>query len=161
MKRYFLLLFIFFATTGNIRAQNVSIGLHSGVALYAGNGNSIGIPAGLNAEWAYNAVHSFSGRAHYNIGVGNGGINFFYISPEYKYHLTGEALSGFYLGGYIGFGGGGGSGYFSLGGITGYSYHLGKNLNLETNIQLGWGNFTNLRVNVLHFVPTVGLRYGF
>jgi hypothetical protein len=145
---------------GSTCAQNVAVGIHSGFAAYIGN-TSLGVPAGFNAEWAYDADHSFSGRAHYSIGPRPQDAGFFFISPEYKYHITGESMQGFYIGGYVGFGGGNGSGYFSAGAVTGYSFKVGERFNLEAHIQAGYGNFTKSGVHVAHIVPTFGARYTF
>jgi hypothetical protein len=142
------------------RAQTVAVGIHTGFASYINN-TSIGIPVGVNAEWAFNTDHSFAAKAHYNIGIRAGDADFFYISPEYKYHVVGESLDGFYVGGYLGFGGGGGTGYVSIGALTGYSLPVGERFNLEANVEIGYGNFTNLNVHVLHLVPSFGARYSF
>lgn len=143
-----------------LQAQNVAVGIQAGFGAYVNN-TSLGIPVGANAEWAYNADHSFSARAQYSIGARSQDIGFFYISPEYKYHLIGESLDGFYVGGYLGFGGGNGSGYFSVGAVTGYTFPVGERFNLEANLQVGFGHFTNFSVNVAHIVPTFGARYTF
>ena len=60
-----------------------------------------------------------------------------------------------------GFGGGSGSGYISVGAITGYSLAISTQFNFEANIEIGYGNFTNRDTHVLHLVPTVGFRYAF
>jgi len=122
---------------------------------------SLNVPVGINAEWAYDARHSFAGRAHYNIGVGLGSVGQFYISPEYKYHVIGESLNGFYVGAYMGFGGGSGSGYLSVGAVTGYSVAIKRKFNFEANVQAGYGLFTNNNTHVAHVVPTLGIRYTF
>ena len=143
-----------------VRSQNVAIGIHTGVAAYI-PGASLNVPVGVNAEWAYNSKHSFAGRGHYNIRAGSGNVGLFYISPEYKYHITGESLDGFYVGAYMGFGGGSGAGYLSVGGVTGYSLPIGEKFNFEANIEAGYGLFTNSNTHVFHLVPTVGIRYTF
>ena len=153
----FLLLLI---CVPGLKAQNVAVGIHTGFGSYINN-TSIGIPVGINAEWAYDTKHSFNGRGHYNIGIQSGDVDFFYISPEYKYHVVGESLDGFYVGAYMGFGGGSGSGYISIGAVTGYSFFVGEKFNLEANVEVGYGNFTNFRTHILHIVPTFGARYTF
>ena len=147
---------------GSARAQNVAAGIHTGFSMAVQKGNAfLGVPVGLNAEWAYDTKHSFSGKAQFNIGVGNDGVNYFYIAPEYKYHITGESLDGFYIGAYMGFGGGSGTGYISIGALSGFSLPIGKSFNLESHVQIGYGNFTAASVSVFHIVPTIGGRWAF
>ena len=162
MKKYALLLVVLFVClSGRTVAQNVAVGLHTGVSVLQNKNTAIGIPVGINAEWAYNSDHSFAAIAHYHIGVRAQDPGFFYISPEYKYHITGDSLEGFYVGAYMGFGGGNGSGYISLGAVTGYAVNFGERINLDASLQLGYGNFSNLRTHLLHVMPTLGVRYVF
>lgn len=162
MKMRFALLFLLLSVTASgLKAQNVAVGIHGGFAALVNKSTAFGVPVGVNAEWAFDADHSFAALAHYQIGPRAGDPDFFYVSPEYKYHVSGETLNGFYIGAYVGFGGGGGSGYISLGGLTGYSVTVGKNFNLDAGVQLGYGNFANFRTHVFHALPTFAARYMF
>lgn len=162
MKRLLLSgIFACLLAAPNAGAQNVAVGLHAGFAAYINGNTSMGVPVGLHAEWAYDARHAFSGTAHYSIGVQSHYADFFYVSTAYKYHLVGESLDGFYLGGYLGFGGGSGSGYLSVGGVTGWSKPIGERFNFEANVEMGYGIFNRANTHVFHLVPTVGFRYTF
>ncbi|MEZ5007118.1 MAG: DUF3575 domain-containing protein [Chitinophagales bacterium] len=159
MKKILFAIIICFAFSTSSFSQNIAIGVHSGLATYMGGNANLSIPVGVNAEWAFNAVHSIGGRTDFNIGIRSQDVDLYYVSPEYKYYLIGETLDGFYVGGFLGFGGTTQSAYFSLGGLTGYSYVFAKNFNLEGNLQLGYGNFPGLSRHVFHLVPTIGVRY--
>ncbi|MEZ5001490.1 MAG: DUF3575 domain-containing protein [Chitinophagales bacterium] len=142
-------------------SQNIAVGIHSGWSTYIGSNTNLSVPVGVNVEWAFNAVHSIAGRTDFNIGIRKQDVSVYYVSPEYKYYLIGETLNGFYVGGFLGFGGTTQSAYFSLGGITGYAYEFADKFNLEGNLQLGYGNFPGINQHVLHLVPTIGIRYMF
>lgn len=143
----------------NMKSQNLAVGIHAGFSGFIGENIVIGIPVGINAEWAYNAKHSIGGRGHFGIGPRAQDPHIYYASPEYKYYLTGETLKGLYTGSYLGLGGGGGSTYVSIGGLLGYSSSLGKKLNLEGQVQFGYGNFLEFKTSVFHVMPTIGFRY--
>ncbi|MCP4122905.1 MAG: DUF3575 domain-containing protein [Bacteroidetes bacterium] len=161
MRKLVLLLSVLsLLTFKDVQSQNIALGMHVGFAASVPN-VSLNIPVGINAEWAYDSRHSFAGRAHYSIRAGSGNIGLFYISPEYKFHITGESLDGFYVGSYMGFGGGSGAGYLSVGAVTGYSLVFKDNWSFEANLQAGYGLFTNMNRSVFHILPTVGIRYAF
>jgi hypothetical protein len=159
LKKFVIITLSLFIFAYTAKSQNLAIGLHTGFAGHIGNGIIIGIPVGFNAEWAYNAKHSIGGRAHFSIGPRAQDPHIYYASPEYKYYLIGETLNGLFTGTYIGLGGGGGSAYVSLGGLLGYSAQIGKKLNLEGQIQFGYGNFLEIKKSVFHALPTIGIRY--
>ncbi len=159
MKNIALISVSFFILFFTAKSQNIAIGIHVGWAGHIGNNVIMGIPVGFNAEWAYDGKQSIGGRGHFSIGPRAQDPHIYYASPEYKYYLTGETLNGFFTGAYLGLGGGGGSGYVSLGGLLGYSVILGKKLNLESQMQLGYGNFLEIKRSVFHVIPTVGFRY--
>lgn len=159
LKKIILLLALYFGIVANNYGQNIAIGIHTGWATHISSSTVLGIPVGINAEWAYNGKHGIAGRANFNIGPRKEDINLYYVSPEYKYYITGEVLDGFYTGGFTGFGGGEGTAYISFGGLLGYSYSIIEKLNLEANLQLGYGNFLENKVSVLHIMPTIGFRY--
>lgn len=145
----------------SLKAQNVAVGIHSGFSVYLNSGSYLGVPVGVNAEWAFDSKHSFNGKAQFNFGVGDNSISHFYIAPEYKYHVVGESLDGFYIGSFLGFGGGSGTGYIAIGAVTGYSFFVGDKINLEANIQVGYGNFATFNTHVLHLIPSFGARWTF
>ncbi len=164
MKRIFQIFLVtaLFTISNSVSAQNVAIGIHAGFSLQKDLTSSnliYGLPVGVNVEWAFNAKHSFGARLHYNQNWKGHDKNLYYGSGEYKYYPIGETLDGFYTGGYLGFGGASNSGYVSIGTLAGYSFYVAEMINLEANIQVGYGNYTGINLHVLHLTPSIGVRF--
>jgi hypothetical protein len=168
MKKIIVVIFALFTFFGlkEVSAQKVAVGGELGFNLFAKNGTNFAFPIGLSSE-----VHikgSLSAQIHlaFDIGLGAGDFNLFYISPEARYHFS-EVFDGAYLGGYLGFGPAFGNGaafnsfYFTLGASGGYEIMLTDNLNLDISGQLGFGRVgSTFGSNTgVHFRPTVAVRY--
>jgi hypothetical protein len=170
MKKIFFITIVMLTFFGlkEVSAQKVAIGGEFGVNLFAKNSTNLAFPIGLTSEVDINGKLSAQFHLAFDIGLGAGDFNLFYVSPEARYHFS-EVFKGAYLGGYLGFGPAFGNGaalnafYFSVGASGGYELMFMDILNIDLSAQLGFGrvgsNFGS--TNGVHFRPTVAVRYLF
>jgi len=170
MKKLLFLIFalVTFLGSKEVSAQKVAVGGELGFNLFAKNSTNFAFPIALSSEVNINGKLSAQIHLGFDIGLGAGDFNLFYISPEARYHFS-EIFDGAYLGGYLGLGPAFGNGaalntfYFSLGASGGYEILLTDRLNLDMSAQLGFGRSGSTfgSTTGVHFRPTVAVRYVF
>lgn len=166
MKKYWIisLLFCLFAFPRTTNAQGeLAIGGETGFNLFARSGANFALPIGFNMERGLAKNLSLYGKLAFDVGLGRGDFNIFYISPEVRYNFN-HVLEGPYIGGFIGFGPTSFSGfYIGFGATGGYKFAITEHLNLDVSAQFGYASAGNGfgRLSGIHFRPTCGLRYAF
>lgn len=149
---------------GQLNAQGeVAVGGEAGFTLLGRKNANFAFPIGFNVERGMQKNLSIYGRFAYEVGLGRGDFNTFYITPEVRYNFH-HVLDGPYVGGFIGFGPSSASGfYMAVGAVGGYKFPISEHFNIDASVQVGMGNGGNAlgRVTGLHFRPTAGLRYAF
>lgn len=163
-KLHLILAFAFTMMIGSAFAQNVAVGGATGITILASKNTNLSLPITSTVEWGFKDNMSLAGDIGGEIGLGKGNGGFFYFSPEYRYH-TNQVFDGFYVGGFLGVGGGGFGNYVGVGATLGYQLMVMENFNIDIHGQAGFGSggakFGGGRTNGFHLRPTVGLRYVF